>query len=136
MQNLYYIHLFQIYPNRNDLDETMGLPLLALVSVAEVKRNPNTVRSARNRGVNVAVQNKLSFRDTRLLSANALGVGSWRCGPDRRSDANACWRLDRRRRTVSAAMDGTAHTLPSRPFDLLTLTALLPPSGGQHSTSR
>ena len=25
VQNLYYIHLFQIYPNRNDLDETMWL---------------------------------------------------------------------------------------------------------------
>ena len=33
MQNLYYIHLFQIHPNQNDLDETMWLAVLALVSV-------------------------------------------------------------------------------------------------------
>ena len=35
VQNPYYIHLFQIYPNRNDLDETMwfSFAVLALVSV-------------------------------------------------------------------------------------------------------
>ena len=57
-------------------------------------------------------ETKLSFRDIAFVEPQthwAWAVA--RRGPDRRSDANGPdWRLTGKRRTVSAAMDGTAHT--------------------------